>query len=146
MKDIDFKKFKSYHKNKYNIIIHIISFIIGLTSFLYLFKNNFLRYFLMIIYFNIINIKFGNLILFKTFLILLLSFSFFNYNKINSNKKLYFIIILSYVIPELSHIYFNEKTYLYERLDKEQSLINKIVHLLVHSIYLIPYCFLALKS
>ena len=57
-----------------------------------------------------------------------------------------FFIIVTYIIAELSHIFFDERTYLYERLHEEKSLFNQISQLIVHTISILPYCLLIIRD
>ena len=143
----DFKKFKKYHKNRYNVIVHILCFVLAFTAFLFLFKNDKIKLFLTIFYLIFIKITFNNLIiLFQIVFLLFSSFILFCCLKINSVEKIFFIFIITYIIAELSHVVFNEKTYLYERLDQEKGLFNKVSQLIVHTISILPYCLLIIRE
>jgi membrane-associated phospholipid phosphatase len=142
--DNDFNEFKKYHKNKYNRLIHILSFLIGFIAFCFLFKNDYIKYTIVLLYIGSIILTYYNIILITIItillIIILLVFKYFN----NTNKiTLILIIILTYIIPELSHIYFKENTYLYNRLNKEQNIFMIIIQLFKHSINLVPYCILS---
>lgn len=142
----DFKKFKKFHKNRYNVIVHILCFLLGFTAFLFLFKNNREKIFLTIFYLIFIKTTFNDLvILFQIVFLLSLSFTLFYRLKINSAIKIFFIIV-TYIIAELSHIFFDERTYLYERLHEEKSLFNQISQLIVHTISILPYCLLIIRD
>ena len=50
----NFYEFKKYHKNKYNLIIHILSFLTGFVAFLFLFNNKYIKYSIIFVYIYII--------------------------------------------------------------------------------------------
>ena len=52
--DNDFYEFKKYHKNKYNCIIHIFSFLIGFVAFIFMFKNDYIKYTIVLLYISLI--------------------------------------------------------------------------------------------
>ena len=135
----DFYEFKKFHKNKYNRFIHIISFLVGFTSFCFLINQN-SRYLLLFIYLFLIFISYNITIFINIVIILGSIFFLFYYFKIHSKPLLFIIVIITYIIPEISHIYFNEKTYLYNRLHKEKGFVNGIIQLIKHCINLVPYC------
>ena len=51
----------------------------------------------------------------------------------------FIVLIITFLIPEFSHYYFQEPTYLYNRIEKENG-FQKLVQLLKHEINLVPYC------
>ena len=137
--DNDSIEFKKYHQNQYNLIVHIVCFILGITAFIFLFPKNF-RIPLLFMYYVLIllvnkNIKTNILILVYLFL----SYSIFTTMKLNYISLLG-VIILATAIPELSHMYFNEPTYLYTRLGREEGIMNTTLQLATHMINLVPYC------
>jgi uncharacterized membrane protein len=158
----DFYEFEKYHKNKYNRLIHIFCFLIGFVAFCFLFNNNYIKYGIIILYIGIIFFIYNNIndstdliknkkikirkfpiLVTKILVILLIIFFIFKYINIKSKIILIIIIILTYIIPELSHIYFNEKTYLYNRLNKEKNIFMAIIQIINHCINLVPYCMLS---
>jgi len=144
LSDKDFYEFKKYHKNKYNRIIHIFSFLIGFISFIFIFKNEYIKYTILLLYISLIYFTYYNIILITNIsIILLIIFYIFKYLNIKSTFTLIVIILITYIIPELAHIYFKEKTYLYNRLNREQNIFMIIIQLIKHSINLVPYCILS---
>ena len=144
LNDKDFYEFKKYHKNKYNRIIHIFSFLIGFLAFIFIFKNKYIKYAIILLYISLIYFTYYNIIIITNIsIILLIIFCIFKYLNITSTFTLVVIILITYIIPELSHIYFKEPTYLYNRLNKEQNIFMIIIQLIKHSINLVPYCILS---
>ena len=96
----DFKKFKKFHKNRYNVIVHILCFLLGFTAFLFLFKNNREKIFLTIFYLIFIKTTFNDLvILFQIVFLLSLSFTLFYRLKINSQLlRMYYLIQTCFLI------------------------------------------------
>jgi hypothetical protein len=137
----DYYEFKKFHQNFYNRLIHIFSFLVGFIAFCFIFPKN-IRYILIILYVVIILIIYKNLaLILKIIIIIITIYIIFYYLNITSKITLLIIILITYMLPELSHIYFNEKTYLYNRLYRETSIFNAIIQLLKHMINLVPYCF-----
>jgi hypothetical protein len=144
LSDKDFYEFKKYHKNKYNRVIHIFSFLIGFISFIFIFKNEYIKYAIVLLYISSIYFTYYNIILVTNIsIILLIIFYIFKFLNIKSTFTFIVIILITYIIPELAHIYFKEKTYLYNRLNREQNIFMIIIQLIKHSINLVPYCILS---
>ena len=145
MKDPDFCKFKKYHKNEYNRIIHIISFLLGIIAIDEILSrqlNKKLKGKLVILYVSLIYCCFNDINLsLKISYVLFLINSSIDFSNIN-NLKLAIILSLTFLIPELSHIIFKEERFLYERISEEKSLIDQIKYLIVHVIQLVPFCFM----
>jgi len=136
----DFNEFRKYHKNKYNRIIHILCFLIGLVAFVCLF-NNYIAYSIIFLYISIIFVLYNSVTLIgNIFIFISIIFYGFKYLRITSKLTLISIIILTYIIPELAHIYFKEQTYLYNRLYREQNIFMVTIQLIKHCINLVPYC------
>jgi len=144
LNDKDFYEFKKYHKNKYNRIIHIFSFLIGFIAFIFIFKNEYIKYAIILLYISLIYFTYYDIIIITNISIILsIIFYIFKYLNITSIFTLIVVILITYIIPELAHIYFEEQTYLYNRLNKEQNIFMIIIQLIKHSINLVPYCILS---
>ena len=123
--------------------MHIVCFLFGFVAFVFLFKNNYIRYTIIFLYISIISIYYKSLIITsKISIIILIIFLIITYINIKSNIILLTIIIITNIIPELSHIIFKEKTYLYDRLFREPNIFMIIIQLIKHCVHLVPYCML----
>jgi hypothetical protein len=98
LNDKDFYEFKKYHKNKYNRIIHIFSFLIGFLAFIFIFKNKYIKYAIILLYISLIYFTYYNIIIITNIsIILLIIFCIFKYLNITSTFTLVVIILITYM-------------------------------------------------
>ena len=150
--DKDCVEFQKYHKNKYNRIIHIISFLVGFSAIVWLLPYKY-KFTLPLLYlFGIIHYGYSFTILLtimiSLFIIYLITHYSLNYvlKIFTSGNKIFIkniitiiVLIITFLIPEFSHYYFQEPTYLYNRIEREHG-FKKIVQIIKHEINLVPYC------
>jgi hypothetical protein len=150
--DKDCVEFQKYHKNKYNRIIHIISFLVGFSAIIWLLPYKY-KFTLPLLYlFGIIHYGYSFTIL-LSIMIYLCAIYFITHYSLNhvlkifpAGNKLFIkniititVVIITFLIPEFSHYYFQEPTYLYNRIEREQG-FQKIKQIVKHEINLVPYC------
>lgn len=141
----EFIRFEKYHRNNKNVLIHILSFCIGLISFCFLFTFN-VRIIILVIYIFFTYVYFNDLKLLIIIILILLIFScIFVLLKLNY-VQLTMLVIISYLIPEFSHIYFAENTYLYNRIYEDSNAYKVLITLFNHIINLVPFCIYILNN
>jgi hypothetical protein len=52
------------------------------------------------------------------------------------------VILFTYIIPEFAHYYFDEPTYLYNRISRESTSSTAVYELILHVFNIVPYCFI----
>jgi hypothetical protein len=107
----EYNDFKKYHKHKFNIIFHAFCGIMYMTFFFLLFNTYSIP--LLILYSIIILFTFKNtFIIISQFLILLILIKIFTKYLILDKYIIIILMVLFYLLPELSHYILNEKTVL----------------------------------
>ena len=137
-------EFQSYHTNPTNRMIHVLSFLTALAAITVLLKTA--SIFLMIPYFLFILLMWRSipliLYMISMYICLCLVVAIIVLQTPEQYKVplLIVIIILTYIFPELSHIYFNEPTYLYNRIYRENNLFTALYELITHAFNIVPFC------
>ena len=123
----EFEEFKMYHKNIFNIKFHILCGLVYMTFLLLLDKS--CRYNFFIIYSLMIIMTFKTS--YSVFFVLYILMEYFSKKNITFNN-LIFIIIIFYMLPEVSHYLTNEKTVLN---------INNLtpISVIINVLYLLPF-------
>jgi len=150
--DKDCVEFQKYHKNKYNRIIHIVSFLVGFSAIIWLLPYKYKFTLPMLYLFGIIHYGYSFTILLSIMISLFIIYFITHYslNYISrlftfGNKTIvkyiitFIVLIITFLIPEFSHYYFQEPTYLYNRIERENG-FQKIKQIIKHEINLVPYC------
>jgi hypothetical protein len=127
-------EFKNHHKNKYNVIIHIISGIIYMSCLsILLFKNKFLLFYLLLLIFTFNNIFISLLTIFTIYCCNIITL-----NLTNNNYVITMILLLfCFIVPEISHIITNESTQLNFQNLTSLKLITNILYFLPFSLYIL---------
>ena len=125
----EYEEFKSYHQNKYNLIMHILSGILYMGSLNVLTNGNILPYYLFFLLFTHERIS---------------SLSSFLYIKVGStiliycNLSIYALICTfllgCFIFPEISHYVTNEKTLLNMQNATPKKVVTNIIYFLPFSI------------
>lgn len=139
-------EFQRYHKHHINRIVHILSFLFGFAAFALLLRTYSIP--IVVSYFGLIYLYWNDLVLVVNILLYFIAISILLYNSLNlltpsryHQVVLFGCIATSYLIPEVSHVLFNESTYLYQRLYTEKSILSMLHELLAHIVNLVPYSF-----
>ena len=125
----ELKDFKIHHKNPFNIKFHILCGFTYMTFLLLLFKS--FRYEVLILYSFLISRTIN--IPHVTYLLLFISMEIFYKKNISLNNS-FLLIMIFYLLPELSHYITNEKSLLNINTLTPFSVIINILYLLPFSI------------
>jgi len=127
------KDFNNYHKNSYNILVHLFTtFLITGVVLSYLEKETIKNIFILYLLMTKLAIRNDNLWFINSTLTYLSIIFAYNLKLKNRNKLIFFVSLI--VIQELSHYVFNEKTYQSTYLFKK----GKVFKSLYHTLYLQP--------
>ena len=106
----EYDDFKRYHKNKYNVLFHIICGFLYMTFFFLLFKNYctfFMIFYCLLLYFTTSQV-YTSLIIFIGLFALLSIFKKMKFTYATN----FTLFIIFYFLPDLSHYLTNEPTLL----------------------------------
>lgn len=129
--DNDFEIFSSCHKNKFNLIIHIVSGLLYISLIACYFEDNIkeILMFYALYTFFLTNDVFITCVIFV--LLELFTYQINNY-KLQKNKLL-LLAVFFYFFPEVGHILFNEQTVLKDDVLNINGMIKNIFVLLPYS-------------
>lgn len=128
----EFVEFKTYHKNIYNLVFHILCGFIFMT-FLFLLSENYSNI-LLFIYSLLLLFTIHNLLItFIIFIILFITVRFVNKYKFKT-VNIFLLFLVFYFLPDLTHYLTNEPSVLNMNNITPLSLFTNVFYLLPFSI------------
>ena len=125
----EYEEFKSYHQNKYNLIMHILSGILYMGSLNVLTNGNVLPYYLFFLLFT--HERISSL---SSFLYIKVGSTILMFCNLSTNALICTFLLGGFIFPEISHYVTNEKTLLNMQNATPKKLATNIIYFLPFSI------------
>lgn len=125
----EYEEFKSYHQNKYNLIMHILSGILYMGSVNVLTNGNLLPYYLFFLLLT--HERISSL---SSFLYIKVGSTILMFINVSTNALILMFLFGCFIFPEISHYVTNEKTLLNMQNATPKKLATNIIYFLPFSI------------
>lgn len=125
----EYEEFKSYHQNKYNLIMHILSGILYMGSLNVLTNGNLLPYY--VFFLLLTHERISSL---SSFLYIKVGSTILMFINVSTNALILMFLLGCFIFPEISHYVTNEKTLLNMQNATPVKVATNIIYFLPFSI------------